>query len=185
MNGAPLIDDDLVDRIGRRRTASAASLSFTITTRARAGVLRVREAAAREDVAAVDVGPIRRVVLDARVQRAILVLERRRRCRRAASRRRSTAARPMPERLLVRDRRVAPLGARARIARIAALEAADRPPVDEERRRAGGGDVARERLVHAAHDRRQRDDDEHADRDAEDRERRAALVRREWRRARC
>ena len=81
------------------------------------------------------------------------------------------------DRFLVRDRRIAPLGTGVRIARIAALKAADRPAVDEERRRAGGRDVARERLVHAAHDRRQRDDDEHADGDAEDRERGASLVR--------
>ena len=56
------------------------------------------------------------------------------------------------------------------------VERAHGAPVDEERRRSGGGDVARERFVHAADDRRQRDDDEHADRHAQDGQRRATLV---------
>ena len=114
------------------------------------GVFSICETASRIDVAAVDVGPIRRVRLHPRVELAVLVLE-------GAAvgdvRRHGEDGRQPLDGVgfIDRDRRIAALGT-GLVCSVARLEAANVPPVDEERGRAGRFDVAREALVDAPHD---------------------------------
>jgi hypothetical protein len=56
------------------------------------------------------------------------------------------------------------------VSTVARLEAGDIATIDEERRRTSCFDVSREALVDAANHRRERHDNEHADRDTHDRE---------------
>jgi len=136
------------------------------------GVLGRSKAAAGIDVPAVDVGPIRGVELHARVELAVLVLE-----RGVAGdvRRHRVDGRqsPNPRGFVDRDPWIATLGAGVGVGRITVLETGDRSPIDEERRGSGSGDVAGERLIDAPDHGAQRDDDEHTDGHAHDRERRA------------